>query len=345
MLAAIVPAGDRAWFLKASGPIATMDKLADAITEFYGSLGVTADQAKPTWKLPEGWTETPGSGMRAATLTIPTDDQAVEISVIALPWRGAPDELLSNINRWRGQMKLPEAGPNQLAEFTREIKVGDATMTIVDLQGQFSAGSMAAPFAGSMPSNGEAPHAGSTAPSGEAAPSDGLPAGHPPIASQPTAEAVPFTFTAHESWHVLPAGGLRKLVFAVTEGPQQAFITAIDFPSDAGPMISDPLENVNRWRHEVGLAEISKEAIGDVVQTIEMDGVQASYAEMIPEAAQSGEPPTDLATIAAMVQRGEQIWFFKLSGSRELVVAQRDNFKTFLESVKFTTGGRENDAN
>jgi hypothetical protein len=65
-------------------------------------------------------------------------------------------------------MKLPPVEPDQLAEFTRELKSGDATITIVDLKGQFDAGMMP-PFA--RGAQGGQPPA--------------LPPGHPPINGAP----------------------------------------------------------------------------------------------------------------------------------------------------------------
>ena len=56
------------------------------------------------WALPKGWTETPGSGMRYATLTPPGAGK-VEMSVVVLP--GAAGGELANVNRWRGQIGLP----------------------------------------------------------------------------------------------------------------------------------------------------------------------------------------------------------------------------------------------
>jgi len=171
MLGAILPAGDRAWFFKVVGPIAAVDKQAEAITAFFGSIQAAPAAAKPEWKLPEGWTDKGGSGMRAATLVIPTDGEPLELSVIALPSTGAPSEILSNVNRWRGQMKLPEVDERGLAESKRELKVGDATVTVVDLRGRFDNSGMTAPFA---------PFARGA---GGAAPSENLnlPPGHPPI--------------------------------------------------------------------------------------------------------------------------------------------------------------------
>ncbi len=167
MLAAILPAGDRAWFFKIVGPVAAVEKRADEVDKFFNSIR-PADDGPPTWQLPaDDWKEEQGSGMRVATIWIPGGDKPLEMSVI--PSGG---DLLSNINRWRGQMKLPEVAQEQLGQFTREIKAGDATLTIVDLRGHFQAGpGMMPPFArGAQGQPGQAP---------------ALPPGHPPINGAP----------------------------------------------------------------------------------------------------------------------------------------------------------------
>ncbi len=106
MLAAVLPEGERAWFFKVNGPLAEIDSRADQIGEFLSSVQPAAGKPHPDWKLPEGWQEQPASGMRAATLVIPAAAKPLELSVTVLPWSGAPGELLSNVNRWRGQLQL-----------------------------------------------------------------------------------------------------------------------------------------------------------------------------------------------------------------------------------------------
>jgi hypothetical protein len=56
------------------------------------------------WALPKGWTETPGSGMRYATLTPPGAGK-LEMSVVVLPGPAGGEP--ANVNRWRGQIGLP----------------------------------------------------------------------------------------------------------------------------------------------------------------------------------------------------------------------------------------------
>jgi len=358
MLGAILPAGGQTWYFKSVGPAAAMDKNADAITGFFRTISVSPGAAKPEWKTPEGWEEQAGAGMRAATLMIPADGKPLEMSVIALPSTGAPGELMDNVNRWRGQLQLPLVDERGLTTSTKELKIGDLTMTLVDLRGKFSAGSMTAPFAGGGPFSGGARPPGN-APFAPAAGQQGAPAtqslpqsadlspGHPPVeAGGPVDEpaSAPFTFKAADAWQPQPATGMRKAAFIVKDGARSAEITVIDLLASA-PSVADPLENVNRWRGEIGLEPIKQDQLAGIVQKLEVDGKPSDYVELIPDAAQPAESQADKATIAATVSAGETIWFFKMRGDRDLVVGQRDKFKSFLESVRFKTVDGAGDGN
>ncbi len=162
MLAAIVPVGNQAWFFKVVGPVAAVDQREEEIDEFFASIRL-GDDGRPTWELPaDDWTQEEGSGMRAATIRIPADGDPLELSVIP-----AMGSVLSNVNRWRGQMKLPPVGEAELNEFTRQLQAGDVTITVVDLRGRFDAGPMMGPFMrGAQGRPGAGPQ---------------LPPGHPPI--------------------------------------------------------------------------------------------------------------------------------------------------------------------
>jgi hypothetical protein len=55
-----------------------------------------------SWTLPEGWTPQPASGMRLATITIPTSSGTLNASITEFG-----GDLAGNVNRWRGQVGLP----------------------------------------------------------------------------------------------------------------------------------------------------------------------------------------------------------------------------------------------
>jgi hypothetical protein len=349
MLAAILPTAGQAWFFKAVGPIAEIDKHEKEITDFFAALTLAPD-GRAIWKLPAGWKEEAGNQMRIATIVIP-GDKRLELTVNTASWPGTDQSMLDNVNRWRGQLQLPPIAAKKLPEVSHEAKAGDRSITIVDLRGRFKAGGMTPPFAnGPFTTSGRKPKSADTQlPAGHPPIDTGpqLPAGHPPIDSPPATAAestnpralpandVP-SFTAPASWKSVPTRGLRKAEFSVTDGPQAASVTLITFPANEGSLIADPVANINRWRGELGLSQIQKEALGKVTATINVDGQPATYAAMIPDTAKPEESQAKEATLATIVKTGGQIWFIKMKGDREVVKKHQDEFKAFLKSLKFS---------
>jgi hypothetical protein len=47
-----------------------------------------------------------------------------------------------------------------------------------------------------------------------------------------------------------------------------------------------------------------------------------------------------MGILAAMAKQGDQVWFFKMTGDRQLVEAQRESFNKFIESIKFAGDGK-----
>ena len=107
MVVAIANREEATWFFKIFAP---KDLVAGPESEwksFFEKINFD-DFGKPKFDLPDGWTETPSqSMMRHSTVKFPVEssgDQSLEIAVSSL----APNQdLLNNVNRWRGQLKLP----------------------------------------------------------------------------------------------------------------------------------------------------------------------------------------------------------------------------------------------
>jgi hypothetical protein len=77
----------------------------------------------PKWaKLPAGWSVGPENSMRKATWIVsgPNDSKA-EIAVTVFP--GSVGGLTANVNRWRGQIGLPPASPDEIAASAKSAKV------------------------------------------------------------------------------------------------------------------------------------------------------------------------------------------------------------------------------
>ena len=308
MLAAIVPVGDKAWFFKAAGPLGPMDSIAPQIDDFFEGIEVSQDAEQPGWTLPEGWEEQPGSGMRAATMSIPADDGPIELSVLSLPWTGSTQAgVLANVNRWRRQMRLPAIGPTDLPECTSEFQLGDVSATRVNLRGWREETGMAAPFAAGTQARRPPPTA--AFPSGRA---DGAPQMEPP-----------------DGWEPGRLNSFRKAAFVVKAPGQQAEITVMDFPASTGSAMSDPLTNLNRWRGELGMESVVEENLPGQFEAVELGHGKGNFVALFPENA-DGQ-----ATLVAMAERDGLVWFFKMKGDRDLVARQQGKFRKFLKSVRF----------
>lgn len=162
-LGLIVPVGETSWFFKLTGEKEAIEPQYEAFMQFVSSVKFSSGpDAKPSWTLPEGWQQSPGSQFRYATIRLPpASDSAkpLEISVSA-----AGGEVLANVNRWRGQLNLKPVGADELAATSKTLDVNGHQATLVSLVGTGSGGMGGAPFA---------PFAGGAA----------LPPDHPPIPS------------------------------------------------------------------------------------------------------------------------------------------------------------------
>jgi hypothetical protein len=143
LLAAIVPQDARAWFFKLVGPVDAVTAQEKTFDEFIRTIRLSDDAKKPiTWKLPEGWREEPGKGMRYATLRLGTADAPLELSVL-----DASGTLLANVNRWRDMdVGLPHLPESRLGTVTRQLKTEDGdTVYRVDMSGPGGKGGMMKP--------------------------------------------------------------------------------------------------------------------------------------------------------------------------------------------------------
>ncbi|MDP4643944.1 MAG: hypothetical protein NWS71_05820 [Opitutales bacterium] len=73
------------------------------------------------YKVPEGWTELPASGLRKANLRVSDDNGSAELTVTIFP--GDVGGNLANINRWRGQVGLGAITPEELATCTESYTI------------------------------------------------------------------------------------------------------------------------------------------------------------------------------------------------------------------------------
>ena len=98
-----------------------------------GNLDPPTPDHSTQWVKPDGWSEQPASEMRLGSFKVNgPDGTSADVSVVAFP--GEAGGLVSNINRWRGQLELPPLEEKQLPETIQRTEIQGAPAFFVDLQ-------------------------------------------------------------------------------------------------------------------------------------------------------------------------------------------------------------------
>ena len=309
ILGAIVLLEDAGWFFKITGDPAQVEPQREAFLNFVKSVHFK-NAAPPTWNLPDGWTEQPGDQIRFATLKMPADQGALDITVSELPRNMLPAEeiALININRWRGQVSLPPITAADLGKDTETFKVGDFDGIFVSLVGESSGGGMGgAPFA---------PFAsGATAAPGTSPTTPVRPKGRSGSSDDSLAYETP------EGWTPAENDAFSLQAFALPGGKSEDKVTITSL--NAGSMTL--LQNVNRWRAQVELPPTNEAEVAKASRKIDTLGVSADYFELV------GPEKTILGVIATV---GDKIWFVKLTGQAELAQREKPRFEEFVKSLR-----------
>ena len=116
----------------------------------------------------------------------------------------------------------------------------------------------------------------------------------------------------------LGPSGMRLASFRV---PGEAEVSIVLLPGGAG----GELDNVNRWRGQLGLPPIDAKALAEGSRRV------ASRAGKSLLVAFTGGQGRRMA--AAVLRRGGETWFFKLLGPAAAVAAAEPDFASFLESL------------
>jgi len=154
---------------------------------------------------------------------------------------------------------------------------------------------------------------------------------HPKSAAKsphPQSDDSVIQFETPDGWKpgelVISRGGItirHQAAFVVSDGQRRIEITV-----DRMPAMGSFLQNVNRWRGQIGLEPIEREELDEVRQSIEIGGSAADYVELV------GQSESILGVIAI---RENEAWYLKLKGDNELANREKENFQAFVKSIKF----------
>jgi hypothetical protein len=352
MLVAIVPIGESTWFFKLQGKDEPVYKQTKAFNDFLRTVRLPKPDNKeksggePTWSAPPEWqTRQPSSEMIFRSYVVPQGPLGqgvpltLDISMLPTPETGVDDRfLLQNINRWCMQYNNEGISEKEVPEFSEKIDLPDLSPAgggawIVNLSGYFTGRSGMARPQDQMtdtdqvqqldadgnpvtrkPGPGTDPHAGVDL-KPNAGKTDGGEA--PDLSASRVKVSVPAGWKKGKESSFIR----RDVSLAVVEGNMVADISIMALPADA----NDLATNITRWRGQVGLPKIPDAEIVQSAQKITVDGTEGHFVDL------AGTKETILA---AMIKKGTDAWFFKLSAPSALAAKEKAKFEEFVKSAK-----------
>jgi hypothetical protein len=318
------------------------------------------------WEAPAAWQTQAAGGLRAASFLAPGPGGATaDVSVVT--FGGAGGDTLANINRWRGQLKLPPITAEQMPAQVGALDAPAGHFSVADIRGEPEQGKAPARILGAWleqpdrvwffkmmgpdevvesqkgafmgflksVSPGAAPAAAAaveTAGPRTVANTNDLPSGeqpHAPFAVIPTEGAG--ASEASFRWQA-PADWKPKPATAIRKGSftvSRAGAEA-DMAITAFPGdVGGLAANVNRWRGQVGLEPVDASVLGTVTETFDSNGLQFTLVDV------AGTTPSGQQRIlAAIVPWKGGTWFFKMIGPAALVEDEKPAFVAFLRTVQ-----------
>lgn len=286
-----------------------------------------------SWDVPNGWLAVGSSGMRAETFQIPSQDGSVELTVIAFP--GSAGGLLANVNRWREQLGLAPVANAELNEIVAIIDSELGPVSMVNLQAEqhdnailgaaiegfgqtwffklFASKDVVAAQQSNMVAFLQSLRATATQ-------SQQLPV------QKPMADAVPHVHTTYipENWQPSQGSAMRLASFETIIEDEKADIAVFSFSGRTGGLAA----NINRWRGQLGMGEISEDVILANAKTCKCASGETFLL------VQYVNPDNNLALHGAVLIDETRSWFVKMMGTEGIVAANETELIQFIQGLE-----------
>jgi hypothetical protein len=284
---------------------------------------------------PPNWEPQPLSQMRQASFLVKGRNGAMaDISFVNLG--ASAGNVLDNVNRWLSQLGQPAIDEQKLNQTAQRLTTSIGEVTVIDLIGlpqgadPMKDGRILAAMASSggstlffkMRGNAELTESQKNDFTKWVAAVCNSQAGNRPSQSEamlpPSAGNPQIKWEIPKGWKEVPASSMRYASFSA----EKIDISVVMFPGEGG---SD-IENVNRWRGQIGLPPMSEGAVTSQITTLKTGDATFAMVDIA---------GANARTLAAWVRRDARVWFFKATGPNAAVEKEKPNFVKFVQSVRF----------
>lgn len=126
-----------------------------------------------------------------------------------------------------------------------------------------------------------------------------------------------------ESWSLASPSSFEKARFSVSEFEGSANVSMTVLQGDGGGL----LENVNRWRGQLGLDPIEEKDLQAELKPVQGLGENARVVDITGTSSRS---QLEERLVGVIAPQGELTWFYKLMGTPSVVEQSRDEFLAYL---------------
>jgi hypothetical protein len=311
--------------------------------------------------VPPGWQESPAGEMRVASYRVQEEGKQAEVGVVPLP--GLMGRDLESVNRWRATVGQPAVKEEDLSHLAQPVEVGGHAAQLFEQAGENpGSGEKTRILAAILRHEGVAwffkmtgddalvekqkpaflgflnsvsfdsvPEAVAA---GGGMENQALPPTHPPLGE--SALAAPANVSSERptwqipaAWREVDAGQFLMAKFMVSGSDNTQAAVNVSMSAGAGGGLAS---NVNRWRGQLGLPELSEAEVTKLLTPLEALGDKAWMVDLSGTDSRSGQKAR---LVAAIVTQPGQTWFYKLMGNEQVVERERSAFSKFVQSAKY----------
>jgi hypothetical protein len=282
------------------------------------------------WTTPPTWQQLAPDGVRIGKFAVagPGDSKA-DVGIFSFP--GTVGTELQNVNRWRGELKLPSIEENEIS--SEPINIDGVNGKLYDI-----AGTKDRTVVATLPRDGAMWFFKMRGPqeivvTAKPAFLDLLKSVHFGAANveATTPSADNPQWAVPTSWKETQPGPMVFRSFSAGDEKEKGKSAAISISFFSGD-VGGTLANVNRWRGQLGLPAVEESGLSTVTQTLDSAGGNATLVDFTGTDAKTGQPAR---LVAAIVPHGANTWFYKLMGDGSVVEKEKDNFVKFVQTAHY----------
>jgi hypothetical protein len=333
ILGAILPLESGCYFLKATDSPERLEPLMEGFLSIVQGFAIDEQTGRPSNALPSGWKMNSRNDIALAEFVSPDSTGGVKFTVTALAMPGEkdwPEYLLSNVNRWRGQLTIDPVNLETLNDSLIAVPRGDGKLSsyIFDAQGTGSGGMAPRSTVPSPASSSNSSPATSPAATEKTA-AVPTPAGDA-SSGQEEVKRPDLKYRLPDGWSVGQGSAFRLATLKIESAEGNGEVT-VSMATD------NPQANAMMWFQQLTREPDAKKlepmvnSALEVAQKVPVGQKQATLYEI-----RSSEQATApmLLVVSLPTDNPELHLFIKLIGDNQLASDQKSKLLEFVQSIE-----------